>query len=335
MAVPADTPAPALFAKAVEGEDAVAKIPFRGRAQADHGAARGELLRLALGDVGAMCETPARIDRHVGEQPFHRALLAPCEAVVHFLDLLGEVDVDRRLAVYGGKTVYEVLQHRRAHCAQAVRRDTEAHVRVVADLFFQRRDHSEDRKGRRREALLRRRERLLAEIPVSVERRQQGNRNAGALRGEQMLLRHFDAVRVRLSVRRVVQIVEFGHRGVAVLEHLAVELRRDRADVIGPELLQKGIHHLAPRPEAVLGRAHALGEPGHGSLEGMRMHVRHARDHRPARGLGACGILAAARRGDVAVVVDLDDDVPDPAVGQHRLGREDFFHRCLPIMRIS
>ncbi len=51
-----------------------------------------------------MRETPARIDRHAGEQPFHRALPAPGEAVVHFLDLFGEVDVDRRLAVDGGKT---------------------------------------------------------------------------------------------------------------------------------------------------------------------------------------------------------------------------------------
>jgi len=273
-------------------------------------------------------------DRHVGEQPFHRALLAPGEAVVHFFHLFGEVDMDRRLTVDRGETVYEVLQHGRAYRAQAVRRDAEAHVRVVADLFFQRRDHSKNRQGRRREALLRRRKGCLAEIPVSVERRQQGNRDAGALRGEQMLLGHLDAICVGLSVRRVVQIVELGHRGVAVLQHLAVELGCDCAHVIGPELLQKRIHHLAPGPEAVLRRAHALGEPGHGSLEGVRMHVRHARDHRPARQLGAGGILAAARGGDAALVVDLDEDVLAPSVGQHRLGREDSLHRRLPIMRI-
>ena len=71
------------------------------------------------------------------------------------------------------------------------------------------------------------------------------------------------------------------------------------------------------------GSPRRLGEPGHGALERMRMQVRHAR-HDPAtealRGLGvhiAPDLEQGA--GEIAPVIDLEADVPLPAVGQPRV----------------
>ena len=76
--------------------------------------------------------------------------------------------------------------------------------------------------------------------------------------------------------------MELGDAGVAGLEHLDVDERGDRLDVLGGQHVEEAVHQLAPGPEAVLARAAPLGHPGHRPLEGVAVQVRHRRQQRAA-----------------------------------------------------
>ena len=132
----------------------------------------------------------------------------------------------------------------------------------------------------------------------------------------------------REHLRRMVDVVELGHGGVAVLQHLDIELRSDRLRLLGREALHELIHELAPRPEIVVRcRAH-VGQAGHGALEGVRMQVRHAGQHRTMQPLGAVRRAVRFHGGDVAAV-DADEHVARPSRGQKRVAREVFFHAVI------
>ena len=75
-------------------------------------------------------------------------------------------------------------------------------------------------------------------------------------------------------------------------------------------------------------RTTALGEAGHGALEGMRMQVRHAREHRALETLSAIRGAFRLHRADVAAV-DGDAHVARPSRGQQRIAREVFFHAVI------
>jgi hypothetical protein len=77
-------------------------------------------------------------------------------------------------------------------------------------------------------------------------------------------------IRVPLAVPVAMQVVEFRDRRVAVLEHLDVELLRDRLDILGLEPIDERVHGFAPRPEIVRRMPAALGEPRHGALRKRR-----------------------------------------------------------------
>ena len=66
-----------------------------------------------------------------------------------------------------------------------------------------------------------------AEAGVRVERGQQGDGDAGLLRGAHVRHRHLAFLCVGLALGRAVQVVELRHRGVAIAQQLAVELRGD------------------------------------------------------------------------------------------------------------
>src|SRR3546814_11732875 len=59
----------------------------------------------------------------------------------------------------------------------------------------------------------------------------------------------------RSAARRMVQIVEFADAGEAAFEHLDIGERCDGADVVGGHPIEKAVHGLAPRPEAVARRS--------------------------------------------------------------------------------
>ena len=78
-------------------ERAVAERRLGQRAQAGHRAGRSEPLRLRRLHVGRVHQAPARVDRHLVHEPGDRTPVRPGDAVVDFLDLLGDVDVDRTI----------------------------------------------------------------------------------------------------------------------------------------------------------------------------------------------------------------------------------------------
>ncbi len=81
--------------------------------------------------------------------------------------------------------------------------------------------------------------------------------------------------------------MEFGDGGVAVLQHFDIELHGDRMRLLGRQALHELVHQLAPGPEIVVRRGAHVGQPGHGTLEGVRVQVRHARKYRASQRLCA------------------------------------------------
>src|SRR3546814_2048486 len=71
----------------------------------------------------------------------------------------------------------------------------------------------------------------------------------------------------------MVQIVEFADAGEAAFEHLDIGERCDGADVVGGHPIEKAVHGLAPRPEAIARRSAPLGESGHAALERSEEHT--------------------------------------------------------------
>jgi hypothetical protein len=125
----------------------------------------------------------------------------------------------------------------------------------------------------------------------------------------------------------MMQVVELADRRIAGLQHLDVELRRDRLELRRPKPAQKTVHHLAPGPETVVLRPGALGQTGHGPLEGVTVQVGHTRED------GSGGARRGARRGALgdggqcAVLRDFEQDIPRPAFGQQGPGGEQLASR--------
>ena len=223
--------------------------------------------------MGGMDEAPARIDRGVVEQPFDRPRLAQGQAVLHLAELLGDVDVDgpaaRRLAG-------EHLTHRGGrHRAQRMQGQADAQQRRFerAQAF----DQSQKRIDLMPEAALPRGQCAAIEAAAHVERRQQGEANAGFARCLDQRQRHLRRIGVGATIGRVMQVMELADLGIAGLEHLDIELGGDGLQFIRANAAGKRIHDLAPGPEAVVGgcglaitaKTAALGQPRHRTLERM------------------------------------------------------------------
>src|SRR5712691_12843359 len=78
------------------------------------------------------------------------------------------------------------------------------------------------------EALLPRLQRPVAESGPAIERGQQRDGDAGAARGVEMALQHFGGM---------VEIVELGDAGIPLLQHLDIQLKRDRLRLLGRNAL--------------------------------------------------------------------------------------------------
>ena len=113
----------------------------------------------------------------------------------------------------------------------------------------------------------------------------------------------------------MVQIVKLGDAGVTRLEHLDIKLRGDSFVVFGRDAREKAVHQFAPCPEIIVARAAFLGEPRHGALEGMRMHIGHARQQRTGHHFRALGRGIGVYFAYQAVVADVDQHIAAPAGG--------------------
>ena len=195
--------------------------------------------------------------------------------------------------------------------AQAVRGKADAEAGVRAVPLPHRLDDPQQPVGFIGEAALGAAYGRCAEPARVVEHRKEGERDAGARGRSRHPLRHFGEVAVGAAVRRVVQVMELGNPGVASLQHLAIELGRDRLGVVGAEPVDEAVHHLPPGPETVFAGTGAFGEPGHRALEGVAVEVRHPGKRDSADTLSAIPRLDP---GDPAVRADLDGPGGEPAV---------------------
>ena len=136
------------------------------------------------------------------------------------------------------------------------------------------------------------------------------------------------------AARQMVHIVELGHCGEPGLEHLHLGERGDRLEFVRTDSLEKPVHQLSPRPEAVARiRAPALGQTGHGALKGVAVQVdgrgEEDPDAAPSRG------SARIDPGNAAVRADLHLHVATPPVGgQSVLGPECFRSPHGPVVRM-
>jgi hypothetical protein len=157
-----------------------------------------------------------------------------------------------------------------------------------------------------------------AKTAIGVERRQQREPDTGLRTGRRDALRHFPEIRVGPAVDIVVQIVELTDGGEARFQHFHIGKGGDRLDVIGRKALQEMIHHLAPGPEAVGGRAAALGESSHAALEAVAVQVGQA-GNGDAGDVISPGTRRVLRDGDGGAVGDRDADVARPSGRQQSL----------------
>ena len=165
--------------------------------------------------------------------------------------------------------------------------------------------------------------RRAAEPAEGVERRQQGQADAGVRAGLGDARRHLAEIGVGPAVDVVMEIVKLADRGEARFEHLHVGEGGDRLDVVGRKPAEETVHHLAPGPEAVGARTAPFGQRGHAALEGVAMQVRQARNGDAGDVLGAVARGACRHRGYHAVG-DGDANVARPARRQQRMVEEQF-----------
>ena len=101
--------------------------------------------------------------------------------------------------------------------------------------------------------------------------------------------------------------MKFADAGEARLQHLDVEPGGDRLHVIGGQPREEAVHDLAPTPEIVSFQSGPFCETRHGTLESVRMEVRHARYGDAGNALGR---LAGCRRDgcDATFRSDVDQD---------------------------
>src|ERR1700761_156865 len=254
-------------------EQAVTEIGFGGRAQARYRSASCDLPHFAVLDMRRVHQAPARIDVGVVKQPFHWPCATRGQAVLHFADLFGDVNMDRHTLRQLGR---EYLTHGLFRdCTQGMQGHTNAKITALMPLqCFQQAQVDVHIVA---ETALECSQRTPIEAAAHVEHRQQGQYDACLARRFDQGQRHRLGLCVRRAVGAMMQVLELAALGVARLEHFYIELRGNRLELFRPDRGGEGVHGFAPGPEAVVTAALALGQASHGALERMRMEVGHTR----------------------------------------------------------
>ncbi len=275
-----------------------------------------------------MDQAPVGTDLGIGQQPFDRARAQPGLDIGDFPGLLGDVDVDRAAGACG----QQARQVGGRGGAQGMRRDADARVGGQGGQVGARRG---DQPGEAvevvAEAQLPLGQRHLPGAAVAVEHRQVGKPDAGLRRRRDDPRRQLGRVGIGRAAALVMEIVELAHRGVAGLQHLQEDQRRDGLDLLGRQPVQEAVHQLAPGPEAVAPRRAPLGHPGHGALEGVAVQVAERRQQRVDAGIAGGGVGAGVDRGDGPAIAEAQPDILRPARGQQGLSCVN--HQTIPVLR--
>ncbi len=242
-------------------------------------------------------------------QPLQRPQPAPGQAVVDFLLLFGDVDMNRALRVTGGQYLGDLAGRDRA---QGVEAQAQLLRRLRCQYWRQLRLQVQVLLGGVDEAPLPFVRRLAAKTGVAVQHWQQGQADAAAGRSCTDASGQLGRVGVGFACLVMMHVVELGHRGVAGLEHLDVQLAGNDLQLLRGDLADQAIHQLAPGPEAVVGVARDFRQPSHGPLERMRVQVGHAGQQGPGQAFGAFGRSVGFDAAEQAVTGHFEADVTGP-----------------------
>ena len=219
-------------------------------------------------------EAPILANGHVGHQPFNWPLSGPCDAVLHFLHLLGNVDMD--WAVF--RQEQDALQLIRYCCPQAMRGDAEiGPIHAPNDCFAACVKRAESINGVY-EPPLRLPRRLSAKAGMRVEYRQERQLQTCIGRSRSDARGEFAQIRVGRAVFVVMKVMELAHPGEPALQHFGISLRRDRFHIVRRHREGKPVHDLAPAPERIRARSAPFGEARHGALKRMAVQIWQARN---------------------------------------------------------
>ena len=94
IGIRADTDSPGLLQERLRREDTISQVGLSDGAQPHHGSTRRDSLRFGIGKMRGVDQAPTLVHSSVLEQPLHRPTSAPGDAVIDFLRLLGDVNVD-------------------------------------------------------------------------------------------------------------------------------------------------------------------------------------------------------------------------------------------------
>ena len=121
------------------------------------------------------------------------------------------------------------------------------------------------------------------EAGTHVERGQQGQSDAGALRRPHQRQGHLRRVGVGSPAHITVQVVKLAYLGVAARQQFGIQLAGNGLELFGRNAVGGGVHAVAPSPEVITGlvaQAAPLGQTGNGALEGMAVRIDQAGQHR-------------------------------------------------------
>ena len=229
VGIRADAEAAAVLDEGRCSKGAVAKIGFGDRAKSGDRTALRHRPRLGIGHVGGMDEAPAIVHLGMRKQPFDRPGARPGETVVDLLHLLGDMDVDRRVAGHLRDRAKFLGRHR----AQAVRRHADNCLIQCANQFAAFLDQHGEAIQIVDETPLTIVGRGAAEGRMGVEDRQKREADAGrgGCRGD--ALSYLGYVGVGFSVAVVMQVMEFADTGESGFQHLDIKLGGDRLNLAG------------------------------------------------------------------------------------------------------
>ena len=271
----------------VQGEQAIAEVGLRTRAQRDNRTGSRQRSRFVIVHVRGVYEAPVVTQLEILEQPAHRAPAVGGVTLINFAALLGHVDVHgypraggsgnlpQRFLRNGPETVCPDADH---DVVRAVRPDA---LEVRQEIL-----------DRHRETRLPRGRLRILEAGTLVMHWHISQPDAAVGGGGRDRLEH--RVVGIATCRIAMQVMEFGNRREASAEHLAIGLSGDRGQRGRVDPASKLIHALAPGPEVVtpLGRS-LLGVTRQRPLKRMAVRIAQAGNNTAERLIR----IAAVRAG--------------------------------------
>ena len=206
MAVGADGNGPAVAHVVHRRKDTVPEIGFGRGAQPRDGAGAGERRSFGRRHVSGVDRRPAAGEIEFPHQHFDGAEATECEAILHLLHLLGNMDVDRGLGRQGcndfTKQVWRDGPERMGGDA-GTRQRSLLYRQAVHDLQESFRIIDE--------AALSCDRRLTPETAEGIERRQDGDGNARSFGRRQAAETHLSGIGIGRAIRLVVEVLKLAH----------------------------------------------------------------------------------------------------------------------------